>query len=84
VQATAAGVAVATGAGVSDLVTALAEQGILGEVMASPAAGYSVVYHIEIALLLATLVAIWPLVRTAQQGVQTSSSSRFGLADFPG
>lgn len=84
VQATAAGVAVATGAGVSDLVTALAEQGILGEVMASPAAGYSVVYHIEIALLLATLVAIWPLTRAAQQGEQTSSSSRFGLADFPG
>ena len=31
--------------------------------MANPATGYSVVYHIEIALLFATLIAIGPLVR---------------------
>ena len=51
--------------------------------MIDPSAGYSVVYHIEIALLFATLVAIGPLVRTARSGF-SQPSSKFGLAEFPG
>ena len=48
---------------IRDGVGSLAENGWLGQAMADPATGYSVVYHIEIALLFATLIAIGPLVR---------------------
>jgi BCD family chlorophyll transporter-like MFS transporter len=66
-----------------DLVAGFAEQGLLGAALNSPATGYGVVYHLEIGLLFATLVAIGPLVGTRQRPV-TSMSTRFGLADFPG
>ncbi|TXM91088.1 PucC family protein, partial [Methylobacterium sp. WL116] len=48
---------------VRDVGSALAVSGALGEGMSDPSIGYLVVYHIEIALLFATLVAIGPLVR---------------------
>ncbi|HEX2942425.1 MAG TPA: PucC family protein [Rhodopila sp.] len=63
VQASAAGSAVAAGGLIRDGVSVLATNGLLGQAMANQATGYSVVYHIEIALLFATLVAIGPLVR---------------------
>ena len=63
VQASAAGAAVAAGGLIRDGVGVLATSGLLGQAMDTPAAGYSVVYHIEIALLFATLIAIGPLVR---------------------
>jgi len=82
VQATSAGLAIALGGAVRDVVTSLATHGALGPVMTNAATGYSVVYHIEIALLFATLVAIGPLVRS---GVDTRSSPThdYGLAEFP-
>jgi BCD family chlorophyll transporter-like MFS transporter len=83
VQATAAGLAIALGGGLRDLVSRFAEQGALGAAMVNPSTGYSFVYHVEIALLFATLVAIGPLVRSA--GVsRPHTSSKFGLAEFPG
>jgi len=66
VQASAAGSAVALGGLIRDGVSVLAVNGRLGEALADPATGYSVVYHIEIALLFATLIAIGPLVRAAR------------------
>ncbi|MCC7278593.1 MAG: BCD family MFS transporter [Chromatiaceae bacterium] len=83
VQATAAGLAIALGGVLRDLVAGLAEQGLLGAALNSPATGYGVVYHFEIGLLFATLVAIGPLVGTRRRP-ETSMSTRFGLADFPG
>ena len=65
VQASAAGSAVAAGGLIRDGVSMLAERGALGEALAGPATGYSFVYHLEIALLFATLIAIGPLVRRA-------------------
>jgi len=82
VQASAAGVAIALGGAIRDVVSGLAASGALGPALAGPATGYSVVYHIEIALLFATLVAIGPLVRRHNERAQ--SSSQFGLAEFPG
>jgi BCD family chlorophyll transporter-like MFS transporter len=81
VQATAAGAAIAFGGGVRDLVGSLAATGALGPALTDATVGYAVVYHLEIALLFATLVAIGPLVRTA---TDPRSKSRFGLAEFPG
>ena len=66
VQATAAGGGIALGGGIRDAVSSLASSGALGRALTDPSTGYSVVYHIEIALLFATLVAIGPLVRTAR------------------
>ena len=65
VQATAAGVAIAAGGAIRDGVSGLATQGLLGAALVSPVTGYSFVYHLEIYLLFATLVAIGPLVRSA-------------------
>ena len=66
-----------------DAVSGLAAQGFLGPALTGPATGYGAVYHIEIALLFATLVAIGPLVRPAGEP-RAQPSSRFGLAEFPG
>jgi BCD family chlorophyll transporter-like MFS transporter len=58
VQATSAGVAVALGGIGRDVMGALAAQGYLGPALATPATGYAAVYTVEIALLLATVVAM--------------------------
>jgi BCD family chlorophyll transporter-like MFS transporter len=62
-EASAAGLAIAAGGILRDVVSYYAEQGMMGEALANPATGYSVVYHVEIALLFITLVALGPLVR---------------------
>jgi MFS transporter, BCD family, chlorophyll transporter len=82
VQATAAGTAIALGGIVRDLVAQLAEQGALGAALTGPVAGYGVVYHLEIALLFATLAAIGPLVGSAGR-LRRTPPSGFGLAELP-
>ena len=66
VQATAAGSAMAISGLLRDGVSSLAAAGELGSTLAGPATGYGVVYHLEIVLLFATLVAIGPLVRPSR------------------
>jgi len=83
VQATTAGAAIAVGGVLRDAVSALAVQGAFGPALASPATGYSFVYHLEIALLFATLIAIGPLVRSLARPAD-GPGPRFGLAEFPG
>ncbi len=63
-QATAAGTSIAFGGALRDWVNHLALSGQLGEALNSPATGYSVVYHTEIAILFITVVGLGPLVRT--------------------
>jgi MFS transporter, BCD family, chlorophyll transporter len=85
VVATAAGVSVALGGALRDLFSTLAESGALGEALAGRGAGYGFVYHIELALLFATLAAIGPLVqRRRASSTPGPQQQRFGLADFPG
>jgi BCD family chlorophyll transporter-like MFS transporter len=88
VQATAAGVSIAMGGAVRDLVTSLAKSGALGDVLSSPATGYSFVYHIELYLMFATLIAIGPLVRHAKGARHAAEvgapEQKFGLAELPG
>ncbi len=83
VQATAMGFAVASGGAIRDGVSLLADQGLLGPALVTVHTGYEVVYVIEIGLLFATLATIGPLV-TYRQGAKPRSSTRFGLAEFPG
>ena len=82
VQASCAGVAIAAGGAVRDLVSGWATSGALGVALSNPATGYSFVYHIEIGLLFATLVAIGPLVRTPRSITVTSDSAAFGMAEL--
>jgi BCD family chlorophyll transporter-like MFS transporter len=65
-QATAAGLAIAVSGFLNDAVAALASRGALGAALVDPATGYGIVYLVEILLLLATVVAIGPLVRFAK------------------
>jgi len=89
VQATAGGLAIAGGGAACDAIGALAAQGALGPALVSPATGYMFVYHLEILLLFAALVAIGPLVRTrrvaAPGGAQPDApAAGIGLAEMPG
>jgi MFS transporter, BCD family, chlorophyll transporter len=83
VQATAAGAAVALGGGLRDLISNLATKGLLGAALNMPATGYNFVYHLEIGLLFATLVAIGPLVRHARAD-GSRHTTKFGLAEIIG
>ncbi len=82
VQATCGGVAIAMGGAIRDAVSSLATHGLLGSALHSPATGYSFVYHIEMYLMFATLIAIGPLVR-ATRATHPSPQAKFGLAEFP-
>jgi BCD family chlorophyll transporter-like MFS transporter len=83
VQASAAGSSTAMGGLIRDFVTSLAAKGVFGEALSTPAMGYSVVYHIEIAMLFVTLVSVGPLVRSARAPM-TLSRSPLNLVEFPG
>jgi MFS transporter, BCD family, chlorophyll transporter len=87
VQATCAGVAIALGGALRDVVSHAATAGWLGEALQSPATGYATVYHLELALLFATLIVLGPLVRRGaiprRSAAPSSFSPRFGLAEFP-
>lgn len=63
VQASAAGLAIASGGIIRDLVGELAARGVVGPAFADPAIGYQIVYHIEIAFLFASLIVLGPMVR---------------------
>jgi MFS transporter, BCD family, chlorophyll transporter len=79
VQATVAGAGIAIGGLLRDVLSGLAVRGSLGPGLTSSAVGYSFVYHVEIALLFGTLVALGPLVRADAQ----RTPGRFGLAELP-
>lgn len=82
VQATATGGAIAISGALRDIFSELATRGMLGPALTDASTGYLVVYHIEIGLLFATLIAIGPLVRSTSESA-ARSKSRFGLAEFP-
>lgn len=79
VQATCGGLAIAIGAFARDIISAAAVAHDLGNTLAVPTTGYAFVYCVEILLLLATLVALGPLVR----GLADQPKPRFGLTEFP-
>ena len=83
VQASAMGLGIAAGGAIRDAVSGLADASLLGPALTGPAVGYGVVYHLEILLLFATLIAIGPLVHVARTA-PTQPSQSFGLAEFPG
>ena len=81
VQATAYGIAMFFGGTIRDVVKTLASNGVLGPDLTGPAVGYSAVYNLEIVLLIATLIAIGPLV--VRGSGHARSSSKFGVTELP-
>jgi BCD family chlorophyll transporter-like MFS transporter len=77
-QATAAGIAIFAGGTIRDAVSATSLPDTLG-----PATGYSMVYHVEIALLFATLAVLGPLVKLGTIRKPEPSQRSLGLADLP-
>ena len=71
VQATAAGVAVALGGLLRDIVGGHAEQGAFGPALAQPATGYAFVYGLEMLLLCATIGALLVLTRARRKALTT-------------
>ena len=86
VTATVTGLSMALGGAIRDMVSTMALEGKIGDVLVQSVTGYSVVYHLEIGLLLVTLIVIGPMVRLTRRTPQgpSSSASKFGLAEFPG
>ncbi|MEO1639667.1 MAG: PucC family protein [Pseudomonadota bacterium] len=80
-QATGAGLSIFIGGTMRDLVNHAAGNGTLGEALATPATGYSVVYHTEIGLLFITLIVLGPLVRL--RPINHGETAKLGLAEFP-
>ena len=82
-QATAGGLSIAMGGALRDLVNDAALSGALGPALNTPSAGYSFVYHTEIAILFSTLIALGPLVRTRALRRSQPGDGKIGLAEFP-
>jgi BCD family chlorophyll transporter-like MFS transporter len=83
VGASATGGGIALGGALRDIMADLAAQGRFGPALIGADTGYLIVYHVEIALLFATLAAIGPLVRRAGNASR-QTPAHLGLADFPG
>ena len=84
-QATGAGLAIAIGGATRDIVNAFALNDSLGASLNNAATGYLFVYHIELALLVVTLVMLSPLIKSARNKEIKSNqkSASVGIADFP-
>ena len=83
-QATAAGIALALGGTFRDWIGTIAQSGVWGEGLNTPAAGYAFVYHTEIGLLFVTLIILGPLVRKAGPPTDPDPQiAKIGLADLP-
>lgn len=82
-HATATGLGLAAGGLLRDLVGGLADKGALGPALTDASVGYGAVYLVEIAFLFISLAVIGPLARLGREDA-SRSSSKFGLAEFPG
>jgi BCD family chlorophyll transporter-like MFS transporter len=82
VQAGAAGLAIALGGALRDVMSVLAAAGSLGPGLHGPAVGYGFVYQFEIVLLFVALVLIGPLVRVTRS-VPHRSPANFSVSVNP-
>jgi MFS transporter, BCD family, chlorophyll transporter len=84
VQATTAGLSIALGGLLRDMMASLGQTGALGAFFKSPVVAYNTVYNLEVVLLFGTLVALGPLVRRLQSSIPSNTQSHaIGLADMP-
>lgn len=67
VQASAAGLAVAFGGIMRDVVNGMSSRNVFGQSLSGPATGYTLVYSLEVVLLVVTLLSMLPLIRRAPE-----------------
>ncbi|KPF68439.1 protein pucC [alpha proteobacterium AAP81b] len=79
VQASAAGLGILVAGAIRDGIGGLAVRGAFGEALMTPATGYSIVWHLEILALFASLIALGPLARRTG----SAPPRAFGLSEFP-
>ncbi len=84
VQATAMGVAVLAGGAIRDGAALLAASGRMGPGFEGPAAGYMIVFQLEIVALFLAMAALGPLVASGRTIPAGPDRRRFGLAELPG
>jgi BCD family chlorophyll transporter-like MFS transporter len=77
----AAGCAIFLGGALRDMTEALIHSGTISQHFSGPATPYGAVYHLEIIILFASLVALGPLVR--RLGNDKDQPLTMKLADFP-
>ncbi|WP_323696670.1 BCD family MFS transporter [Thiorhodovibrio litoralis] len=85
VQATAQGGAIFLGGTIRDIASFMVEEGWIGSDMSGPAFSYGVVYYLEIILLLATLVVVFPLLfKKNQPKLDTAQGGekKFGISEM--
>jgi BCD family chlorophyll transporter-like MFS transporter len=85
IQATCYGVAVGLGGALRDIFAALDPFSWVGIDWSGPVVGYSVVYMLEILLLIAALVALLPqaLRPPVSRSAAASGRDKFGIAEMP-
>lgn len=81
VQATAQGGAIFLGGAIRDLVRMTMDRGWIATDMSSMAFSYSVVYAIEIVLLVATLFVVFPLMLKKNQP-KVDTPNKFGISEM--
>jgi BCD family chlorophyll transporter-like MFS transporter len=81
VQATAQGGAIFLGGAIRDLASMMVDRGWIGSELSGPAFSYGVVYHLEIILLLATLVVVFPLLLKKNQP-DLDAPKKFGISEM--
>ena len=82
VQASCAGIAIALGGVIRDVVSLLGNQGWLGKAAVGPLSGYVTVYTLEVFLLFAALIAIGPLAKHALRST-SPKMERLEIQAFP-
>ncbi len=82
VQASSVGIGLAAGGIIRDGVAAISTLGALGPAFNDPAIGYSIVYHLDIGFLFASMIAIGPIVGLANNS-EPLKKAKIGLARLP-
>jgi len=82
VQASCAGLAIAFGGALRDIIVLLGDKGVLGPGVVGPLSGYLFVYTLEIFLLFAALIAIGPLAKHALRST-SPKMERLEVQAFP-
>lgn len=82
VQASCTGLGIALGGLIRDGITYVALAEAMGTTLAVQATGYGAVYGLEIALLLATIVVLGPVIGAGRESAEIERKG-FGLNEFP-
>ena len=83
-QALGAGLGIAIGGILRDIINTLAVSGVFGATFENHSTGYLVVYHLEILIIFVTLISLGSLSQELnKKNIESNKKNRFGLAEIP-